>query len=313
MLHYHAFGLKLESDVALPELHGGSGPADVIIRLARSAGARPVVPARLEGSGGQITLYLEDMSFTVTGGRAIDIVAPRGRNENDIRLWLLGSVMAVLLHQRGLFSLHANVVALPEGGVAAFGGPSGVGKSTLAALLDRRGFAVLGDDLCAVRIDGAGRPMVFAGIPRLKLWSDTLALLGRSSAGLEPVASDLAKYHVPLEWASEAGVLTPVPLRRIYMLGPATRDDEDLITRLRGTAAAAAVLDNGFRWGVGQAVAGAGSRAQFDQAMTIAREVAVFRVARRWGADQLLGEVAVVAAHLSSALMNNEAASTGGS
>ena len=308
MHHYHAFGLGLESDLALPELHRGGGPVDVSIRLSRGAVARPAAAARIDGSGARVVLYLEDMIFTITAGRTIDIVAPPGRSEADIRLWLLGSVMATLLHQRGIFSLHANVVALPGGGAAAFAGPSGAGKSTLAALLDRAGMRVLGDDLCAVRFDG-GRPLVAAGIPRLKLWGETLALLERSAVGLEPVASDLAKYHVPLGEAEEA--LAPMGLERIYLLGVAAGPGEPLITRIGGAAAAAAVLDNVFRWGVGQTVGGTGSRGQFDQAMAIARQAAVFRLARRWGADQLAGEVAAVAAHLSSPLTNSEAASTG--
>ncbi|MEO7787153.1 MAG: hypothetical protein ABIR77_04930 [Sphingomicrobium sp.] len=301
--HYHLFGLKLASSLPLPELACGSGPADVTIQLARGSFASGDATGWLDGGGERVTLFLEDMRFTVDSGCRIEIVAPPGRAENDIRVWLLGTVMATLLHQRGYFTLHANAVQLPSGGAAAFSGPSGTGKSTMAALLDRAGLRVLGDDLCAVRTDNE-RALVHPGIPRLKLWADTLALFDRSADDLERVASDLLKYHVPLVGGAEPGLLDPLPLERLYLLDRAERDDEPLIQRLSGAAAAGAVLDNAFRWGIGQSVAGGGSRTQFDQALAIARHVAVFRLARRWGVDQLFDEGAAIVAHLT----NNEAA-----
>ena len=310
MFHYHAFGLSIESALALPELHGGAaGPADV--RIAVTRGDAPAGEGWIAVDADTVLLRLEDMAFTVSGGNRIDIVAPPGRADNDIRIWLLGTVMATLLHQRGMFSLHANAVALPGGGAAAFSGGSGEGKSTLAGLLDRAGFCVLGDDLCAIGFEG-GRPLVHAGIPRLKLWRETLGLFGRDPGGLERVASDLAKYHVPLAGAAEEGSLVPLRLDRVYLLGRREREDEPLITRLAGATAAGAVLDNAFRWGIGQAVAGEGSRAQFDQALTIARGAAVFRLARRWGVQSLFEESAVIAAHLSASLPGVPASSLGG-
>lgn len=261
----------------------------------------------MAGGGSNVVLRLEDMEFTVCDGHRIDIVAPPEREDADIRVWLLGTVMATLLHQRGMFPLHANAIVLPGGSVAAFSGPSGAGKSTMATLLDRAGFDVLGDDLCAIDLDEAHRPLVHAGIPRLKLWRETLDLFGRAPDGLEKVASDLAKYHVPLAAAVEEGSLDARPLERIYLLGTRARDDEPLIAPMTGMAAAGAVLDNAFRWGIGQAVAGAGSRAQFDQALAIARGAAVFRLARRWGAESLFEEGETIAAHLRAPLTNSEA------
>lgn len=308
MHHYHAFGLRLASSLALPELSPGAGPADVTITLVRGAAPPPAAPRWLNGGGDRVELHLEDMAFIVDGGRSIEIVAPPERGDNDIRVWLLGTVMATLLHQRDYFSLHANAVIMPDGGAAAFSGASGAGKSTMATFLDREGFQVLGDDLCAVRFDDDDGPTLYAGIPRLKLWAETLSLFERGTDGLERVASDLLKYHVPLDSVGETGSLAALRFERLYLLGSAMRDGEPLIQRLTGAAAAGAVLDNAFRWTIGQSVAGDESRLQFDQALTIARNVAVFRLARRWGHDHFFAEAAAIAAHLSSPLTNSDAA-----
>lgn len=306
--HYHAFGLKLASSIPLPELSPGSGPADVTIRVARGVATRPAGEGWLNGGGERVELFLEDMLFTVDGGRSIAIVAPTERADHDIRVWLLGTAMATLLHQRGCFALHANAVLLPGGGAAAFSGQSGAGKSTMATFLDRAGFHVLGDDLCAIRFEDDDRPLVYPGIPRLKLWAETLALFNRETDGLERVASDLAKYHVPLASVTQTGSLCAEPLKRLYLLCRAGGPGEPLIQHLNGAAAAGAVLDNAFRWGIGQSVAGGDSRLQFDQALAIARNVAVFRLARQWGEDQLFGEATAIAAHLASPLTHSEAA-----
>ena len=123
--HYHAFGLKLASSIPLPELPPGSGPADVTVRLVRGSVEQQATPRWLNGGGDRIELRLEDMSFTIDQGRSIDIVAPPERGANDIRIWLLGTVMATLLHQRGYFALHGNAVCLPDGGVAGLNNTDG--------------------------------------------------------------------------------------------------------------------------------------------------------------------------------------------
>ncbi|MEO5641663.1 MAG: hypothetical protein ABIQ98_07870 [Sphingomicrobium sp.] len=298
MHHYHAFGLRIESELALPELHPGDGGAcDVSVRIATAAaGERPT--RWIEGAGNRVILNLDDIRFEVTDGKRILILAPPDTSQNDIRVWLMGTVMAALLNQRGYFALHGNMVALPGGGAAAFSGTSGAGKSTIAGLLERDGFRVLGDDLCAIQLAPDGRPMIHAGIPRLKLWGETLDLLGRPSGGLERVATSIRKFHVPLGSHQEEGSLDPIALERIYLLDRSERPGEPLIQPLDGASAAGAVLANAFRWGIGQLVAGDGSRTQFDQALSIARHARVFRLARRWGTDQLFGEAEAIAAHL---------------
>jgi len=59
----------------------------------------------------------------------------------------MGSAMGALLHQRNILALHAGTIAV-NGGSVIFCGPSGIGKSTLAAGFRRRGYPnVAGDDV----------------------------------------------------------------------------------------------------------------------------------------------------------------------
>lgn len=223
---------------------------------------------------------LWNIRFTVTAGHTIEIEAPEDVAVIDVRIYLLGTVMGALLHQRGFFPVHANVVRLGTS-AAAFAGPSGAGKSSLAAWLEDRNHEVLSDDLCAVRFD-EGRPMVFEGIPRMKLWPDSLRAFNRDAEDLTPVASDLEKFHVPLRPAARTGSLDPVALSRIYVLDKAGPDAPPGIERLSGVHAAQALLANAFTWELGQKILES-PRRQFDQCLTVANRAAVFRVRRNWG------------------------------
>ena len=52
--------------------------------------------------------------------------------ESDVRVFLLGSCIGALLHQRGILVLHAGAIHTDKGAVL-FTGPWGIGKSTLLA------------------------------------------------------------------------------------------------------------------------------------------------------------------------------------
>lgn len=297
--HYHAFGLRIASELALPELNPGHGPADVAIHYRQS-----VNPALadwddwLTVSADTVSVRFHDMQFRIEGGRSIDIETSLATPARDARMWLMGSVMAALLHQRGYLPIHANVVALGGDQVAAFAGESGAGKSSLAAWFEARGHRVLADDLCAIRLCDDGTPVAFEGIPRMKLWRDTLTALGRESEGLEPVSSGLDKYHVALQRSGEEGSLAPLDLQRIYLLDRAAKGDGLTIEPVFGAEAASGVLDNAFRWQIGQMIQP--PRAQFDQCLALARHAAVFRIKRRWGMQWFAEEALAIERHLAA-------------
>jgi hypothetical protein len=264
---------------------------------------RPTSEPRLADSAdwlqfepGRTSVRFEDIQFTVEDGRSIRIETDPATPAYDIRVWLLGSVMAILLHQRGSLPVHANIVALGEGKAAAFAGDSGAGKSTLATWFDTRGWRVLGDDLCAIRLTEAGEPQLFEGIPRVKLWSDTLDMFGRTTSGLEKVASDLDKFHVPMSRSRLLGSLEPLGLERLYVLDRAAEGRPFAIVPVSGAAAAQAVLANAFRWELGQRIQP--PRTQFDQCMAVARHTRAFRIERRWGFDHFKEDCEAIEQHL---------------
>ena len=178
----------------------------------------------------------------MNGGREIVVDPIPGGSERDLRLFLLGSALGILCHQRGLLPLHANAIVVDETAIA-FAGHSGAGKSTLAAHFQRAGYEVLCDDVCVIGFED-GKPFAWPGLPRLKLWGDAASAFGHETAGLDPAIEGMDKYHVPM---SASGAARPIPFRRLYILGRTEGDAPGRIERLRGQEAMAAVMSQTYR------------------------------------------------------------------
>ncbi|MDJ0752148.1 MAG: hypothetical protein QNJ45_01415 [Ardenticatenaceae bacterium] len=220
-MNYLAFGLTWSLPFDCPELQplDEERPPDVRVCLGdipiRLKQARPAGPL-MQVSPEKVLFYFPGIGrYLVQGGREI-IIDPENGVDHQVRLFLLGTVSALLLRQRGLLTLHASGVVAPKGAVL-FMGHSGSGKSTLLASFLGRGYPMITDDLSAVAVNGAA-PVVLPSFPNMKMWADSLALMGRESAGLKRVRSvDLDKFSVPVQVEMAPA---PVPLHAIYVLQP---------------------------------------------------------------------------------------------
>ena len=132
--------------------------------------------------------------------------------------YLLGPVLGLLLRLRGIVSLHASVVELDSRAVI-FVGAEGAGKSTTAAAFARRGFAVLSDDIAALR-ETDGKFYVLPGYPRVNLWPDSVRMLYGSPEALPPIMNGWEKRCLTLGSNSETQFAErPLPIGAIYILG----------------------------------------------------------------------------------------------
>ena len=242
---YRLFGLTLSSALELPELllAGVGKTPDVVIELGDVAAGDVSNQTPQPIEGGSVIAVAGVARFAIRGGRSIIVDADPAADPRNVRLYLLGSAMGMLLHQRGVLPLHANAIEI-DGRAYAFMGPSGAGKSTLAAWFHDNGHRVIADDVCAIGFSGDGDPLALPGLPRLRLARDALEHSGRlagdwpqSYAGDTFVKFDVA---VGAALASRGAV----PLAAIYVLGPGKRF---VIRALTGIAAADALFANTYR------------------------------------------------------------------
>ena len=141
---YYAFGLNIESEIECPLLIAGDGSApDLVIRLGPVP--HELRQAQVQESFYQINarhclLNIDKVArYLVTDGSEIIVEPHPAAAEKDVRLFLLGSAMGALLHQRGVWPLHGSAVAGRRGAVL-FVGATGSGKSSLAGAFHQRGF-----------------------------------------------------------------------------------------------------------------------------------------------------------------------------
>lgn len=227
LFSYTAYGLHFISTFPLPELRPGGGPEDVRVEWAGPGESRGFTPPPASGecrwteAHGAGLAWKGVGTFWVRHGSLITVLPAPGGDERLIRLFLLGPVMAVLLHQRGHLVLHAGAIGedgpCGEGGALAFLGHTGEGKSTLAAAFHHRGYRALTDDLVAVP-SGRG-PCIPTGSPLLKLSGASAAAVERDPCSLEAlphVPSGRPRYALPIQAANPS---RPLPLKHLYVLG----------------------------------------------------------------------------------------------
>ena len=280
---YSVFGLHLRSDLPLPELLDAepSSP-QVTVRLGT------VAPAPAAGPGPHATedgllLNIEGVArYLVKDGGTIIVDREPGVPDANVRLFLLGSAMGALLHQRGMLPLHANAVEV-GGRAFAFMGASGAGKSTLAAWFHDRGYRIIADDVCVVDFAAGGAAQVRPGISRLRLWRDALDVTGREVSDYQrSFFGDDApdKYDVPL--ARPCSTDEAIPLAAVYLL---EKSEGLAIEPLAGVAAAEAIFANTYRGGYVPMTGS--SHDHWSAAVQLIRTIPVFRARRKWGLEDL--------------------------
>jgi hypothetical protein len=216
---YQLGGITLVSEIVLPELppvqHFHAAPHPVHIRLAKVTGPKleavEVDPDCFATATHYFLRIRGIASYEVISGQQILVCPEPGALALDVRAYLLGTLFVVLCQQRGLLPLHASAVSTGQG-ITAFVARSGQGKSSLAAHLAQRGFRVVGDDICLIDTS-VDPPVVIPAAPWLKLWRDSLQILGKQADSLERVFSEDDKYRLPVDQTP-----VPEPIHRVVFV-----------------------------------------------------------------------------------------------
>lgn len=294
--HYKIFGLSVQSELALPELVSSQDPIgpDVVIQV-EAIDADPSGDFEVTAEGDIMSLGVPGIArYTMIDGRRILVAARPGASQRDVRLYLLGSAFAAILHQRQLLPLHSNAIEI-DGKAVAFLGRSGAGKSTIAAWFHDRGHGIFSDDVCVVGVNDRGTAIAYGGVPRVRLWRDALEASGRSAEGEERAADEWDKYNVRTE---HSAMREKAVLSHIYLLDDDRSGAETTVACLSGSRAVQALVENTYR---GKYVRLLGhSQVHFDQCVGLAQSLAIFEVKRPWGLDLLTQVGTALEAHARS-------------
>jgi hypothetical protein len=162
---------------------------------------------------------------------------------DSLRHFVLDQVVPRVIAHVGATVLHAALVSADGEGIAICG-PSGRGKSTLAAGLRKFGYRLHGDDTVVIRT-GLGSFLASSVYPSLRLLPDALAHLVPTCPDVRAVAENSAKGRVPVR-PGGSEPLAPVPLFKILVLAPPPADDRITLRPMRPAEACMAFIENSF-------------------------------------------------------------------
>jgi len=261
MVQYRAYGLSLLSDHDIPGLKPSAvaEPVDVTIHWlgaapipvprpesvyhtaeARDAVGHPLLVVRRSDNGERYSFdYSDGTQFLLAdNGRTVWARWPEPLTSEDSATYFLGPVLGFLLRLRGRICLHASAVAIGADAVA-FAGPSGEGKSTLAAWLVSKGLKAVTEDILALRWD-AGRVWADPGPPLIRLWEPSVQSLFGAPDSMPLMTPNWDKRFQPL--SAQAGTFTTerLPIRVVYLL--AGRESGRRAAQIRPLTPQAALL-----------------------------------------------------------------------
>lgn len=301
---YQVYGIRLRSEVRLPELASSEEETcDVRIRVGPVMRHATEEPRRgcFEADAERVFLFYEEIGALMMD-RGQEIVVERADevDEGFLRAILLGQGLGLILHQRGLLTLHASAISMRRGAVA-FWGAKGAGKSTTSAALHRHGHPLVTDDVLAVDIEtdeATSRPTVRPGFGRMKLRSDAARALLDSAA--EELPHVYQQHKDKRLWHPDGSLAqASLPLHTIYELSFGDRIHAELIAP---PDAALSMLKHSFTAGV--ALPTRSAARHFRQGTALLKHVPVFSLTRPRSLAALPDLVAYVEEHVENAILH---------
>jgi len=268
---YRWCGLTIRTDIEIPELPPAIDAGDREWRVRLQAGRAPRREGRrwfhrwrfpdgrrwvafARDRAGYILRFPGLADFDVRPAElTIECYPHSSAPAHTVRHLLLDQVLPLIVGTPDSIALHGSVVATPAGAIA-FLGQSGLGKSTLAAMLGHRGCQVLSDDCCLL-VRGARGFSVVPSYPGVRLNPDSLHRTFGPDAGGDRVSHYSQKRRVGGRERFEFSE-AEVPLRQLYVM--ATRAELDAaraiaITQPSKRDAMYALIDCTFHLDIGYA------------------------------------------------------------
>lgn len=223
--------------------------------------------------------------YLVQAGELVTVARVPGAEAAAVRLWLHGTVTALLAGQQGRFALHASVVSIAGRAVAVAGG-SGAGKSTTVLAAAAAGGRIVSDDV-AILVPHDGAVEVVPYGRRVHVDPDTAARLGLALGATGDAGSDTEKVAIQVPDPGNRRVDAVVVLRKGDVAEPR-------VSRLDGLRSVRAVRHQTFR---PRLLAALYPDELFHWQVTIARRLAVHRLVRpqAWSAAAVVAELEGIA------------------
>jgi hypothetical protein len=280
-LTYKIYGLKIKSEILLPELSAISeqecGHIDATISYGK-------VPKELKSpifknkffqiSKSEFYFHIIGVAhYYVTNGNSIVIEPDAECDQEEVKAFLLGSSLGMMLIQRNIVALHGGTVVVDGKGIIITG-HCGAGKSTLTSAFIKSGYPFLADDVSALGNNAEGSIIIHPTFPQQKLCKDAMEKMDYDTNKFSIVDIDREKYAIPLD---KSFISSPVPLWAIYEINIGTSGNVE-ISEVLGSDKIKILLKSIYRIEISRQI---GFESQyFKYCMNIAKNIPIFKISR---------------------------------
>lgn len=210
---YRAYQLTIESDVALAAQSLNSTPEQIDIIIKRAAYLKH--RHFYQGEPQYIAFAGPDYGHYEVISGSIICYNTDNLEPGIAPVYIQGSCMGAALLQRGYIVLHGNAISFDGHSASLYVGDQGAGKSTTTTYHYLNGAHLVCDDVCAIRFDDNGQAFVLPGFCQLKLWQDSIDLLGLNNQSMQRISQHYEKYRWIID---ERFIAQPIPLKEIIEL-----------------------------------------------------------------------------------------------
>jgi hypothetical protein len=302
---YMLCGWRTVSDIPLTcvrTLYCSDQNFDVLIELAHGSAPMAGNMSRfsVEHSSQRSLIKIRDVAdFEIIEGRRIRVWPASVATRKDIEIFLLGPAWATLCHQRGLLPLHASSI-LTRGGMVAFAGHSGSGKSTTAAMLNVSGYQLVADDILPIGFIDGSIPGAWPYLRRLKLHQSPIVKFGLTPTELVSSSLDNEKYFVQPESVARDAWNR---LTRLYLLVNSPSAESVCIDRMTSLEAIRILADQTYHFDY---VLNSGRfREHLDLCVLLASKIAIYRLLRPSSSEVTAEFETLLRAHIEDAEIDN--------
>ena len=217
MFNYYAFGLSIASQIELPGLIKTSGKVESDVKILNGKFNLPletIVESRYYFVDNEDVYLWWDEIGKVKISDGNQIIVDVKNNEYKIIPFLLGPAMTILLHQRGYLVLHGSSIKI-NGTAIVFLGYRGIGKSTTAINLYKKGYPLITDDILSITFDEYNKPYIHPGYIHVRLTEESYNHIKNITNILTPIRTIMGKLFCD---ASKGFNSRPMKLEKIYLL-----------------------------------------------------------------------------------------------
>lgn len=296
---YKIYGLKIKTTIPLYEsIYTSETSYDIEISIV---GINKNITRNLKSVGifnfakNYIIFTIENVAtYEIINGNKINICPTPNADLEEIKKFIIGSALGLLLFQRNSIAIHGSSVVINDNAII-LSGSIGAGKTSTTAALINNGHGFLTDDVASVVKDKNGIYNVHHCIPYQKLCHNTVETLGYDISKLHQIDKIKNKYFSP---EISNFIKEPKKLKALFYLTTSSKNTDVTCTEILGIEKFNLIISNIFRIEfIPKEII---NSAYIKEVLNLSKNISVYKITRPKNGDSINEMVNLIEKHTCS-------------